>query len=257
MKYKRVVIKIGTAILTKNGKLSKKRILNIADLVMRLKKIGIDIILVSSGAVSAGHIKLQLDKTKLVNRQALASIGQTYLMSIYQKEFYKFDITISQVLLTRTDFDSRKRSSNIKQTINVLLKNGILPIINENDSVATDELVFGDNDQLSAYSTHFLDADVLVILSDIDGYFDKNPHIYADAKIRKLVQEINDYELLQEVSPNNEFATGGIVTKLKSAKFLMDRSQSMFLSSGINLKFVEKFITGQSYKKGTLFKSKI
>ena len=254
MKYKRVVIKIGTAVLTQDGELSKERILNIANLVGKLKKFGMEVILVSSGAVSAGYIKLKLNKNILANRQALASIGQSYLMSMYQKKFDQFDINISQVLLTQADFDSRKRSANIKNTIDVLLKNGVVPIINENDSVATDELVFGDNDQLSAYSTHFLKANILVILSDIDGYYDKNPHIYSDAKIRKIVTKIEDYELIQEVSPNNQFATGGIVTKLKSAKFVMEQSESLFLASGFHLDAVEKFLIEDKHTKGTLFR---
>lgn len=252
--YKRVVIKIGSAVLSENGELSKERILNIATLVSKLKERGVEVILVSSGAVSAGYTKVQLDKRVLANRQALASIGQSYLMSIYQKKFDKFGINISQILLIEADFDSRKRTENAKNTVDVLLKNGVVPIINENDSVATEELAFGDNDQLSAHSTHYFGADILVILSDIDGYYNKNPRIYSDAEIRREVNKIEDYELIQEVSPNNQFATGGIVTKLKSAKFLMDRGGEMFLSSGFDLEDVESYLLNGEHKKGTLFK---
>jgi len=254
MKYKRVVIKVGSAVLSEDGKLAKDRILNLTELISKLKDSGIEVVLVSSGAVSAGYAKIKLDKRVLSNRQALASIGQSYLMSVYQHKFDKFGTIISQILLTQTDFDSRKRTANIQHTIDVLLENGVVPIINENDSVATDELVFGDNDQLSAYSTYFLKADILIILSDIKGYYDKNPSIYSDAKIRKVVKKIDDFELEQEVSPNNEFATGGIVTKLKSAKFLMERGGSMFLSSGFELDLVEDFLLYNSHKSGTLFK---
>jgi len=251
--YKRVVIKIGSAVLSENGELSKERIYNIATFVSKLKKRGIEVILVSSGAVSAGYIKVQLDKNILANRQALASIGQSYLMSIYQKKFDKFGINISQILLTEADFDSRKRSENAKRTIDVLLTNGVVPIINENDSVATEELAFGDNDQLSAHSTYYFGAELLVILSDIDGYYDKNPRVYSDAKIRKEVNRIEDYELIQEVSPNNQFATGGIVTKLKSAKFLMNRGRKMFLTSGFDLQDVEAYLLNGEHRRGTLF----
>lgn len=253
MNYKRVVIKIGSAVLSENGELSKERIYNIATFVSKLKKRGIEVILVSSGAVSAGYIKVQLDKNILANRQALASIGQSYLMSIYQKKFDKFGINISQILLTEADFDSRKRSENAKRTIDVLLTNGVVPIINENDSVATEELAFGDNDQLSAHSTYYFGAELLVILSDIDGYYDKNPRVYSDAKIRKEVNRIEDYELIQEVSPNNQFATGGIVTKLKSAKFLMNRGRKMFLTSGFDLQDVEAYLLNGEHRRGTLF----
>ena len=173
MKYNRVVIKVGTAILNQNDELSKERIYNLVELIAELRKKNLEVILVSSGAVSAGFLKVKLDKTELANRQALASIGQLYLMSIYQKKFNKFGINISQILLTQDDFDSRKMSANAKKTINVLLKNGVVPIINENDTIATDELAFGDNDQLSAYSTFYFQSDILVILSDIQGYFDK------------------------------------------------------------------------------------
>jgi glutamate 5-kinase len=174
-------------------------------------------------------------------------------MSIYQKKFNDFNITISQILLTQADFDSRKTSKNIQNTINILLENGVVPIINENDSVATDELVFGDNDQLSAYSTYYLNADILIILSDIDGYYTDNPKTNKNAKIRRIVKHISESELNQIVTPNNEFATGGIVTKLKSAKFLMDNKKSMFLSSGYNLINVEKYLLHKIYKNGTIF----
>ena len=251
--FKRVVIKIGSAVLSEDGQVSRERIFNIATLVSKLHKRGTDVILVSSGAVSAGYSKLKLDKNILGNRQALASIGQSYLMSIYQKKFNKFNINIAQILLTESDFDSRRSSANAKRTIDILLKNGVVPIINENDSVATEELAFGDNDQLSAHSTFYFNAELLVILSDIDGYYNKNPNIYKDAQMTKEVRKIEDYQLIQEVSPNHQFATGGIVTKLKSAKFLMERGRKMFLTSGFNLDEVESFLFNGKYNKGTLF----
>jgi len=249
----RIVIKVGTAVLNQNDELSKERIYNLVELIAELKKQNIEVILVSSGAVSAGFLKVKLDKTKLANRQALASIGQSYLMSIYQKKFDKFGINIAQILLTQDDFDSRKRSENAKKTIDVLLKNGVVPIINENDTIATDELAFGDNDQLSAHSTFYFQADILVILSDIQGYFDKNPTIFQDAKIRKIVNKIDEEDLIQEVSPNNQFATGGIVTKLKAAKFLMDNNLPMFLTSGFDLSGIKDFLLLGKHNSGTLF----
>jgi glutamate 5-kinase len=254
MRYKRVVIKVGSSILSENDELARDRIFNIVELIGKLRENGMEVILVTSGAVAAGYTKVKLDKTTLANRQALASIGQSYLMSVYQKKFDRFNIKIAQILLIKTDFDSRKRSQNAKNTIDVLLKNGVLPIINENDTVATEELAFGDNDQLSAHSAFYFDADLLVILSDIDGLYDKNPHVYVDAKIRLDVKSITKNELSQEVSPNNKFATGGIVTKLKSAKFLLERGGQMFLTSGFNLKEVENFLLNESYERGTLFK---
>ena len=125
--------------------------------------------------------------------------------------------------------------------------------INENDTIATDELAFGDNDQLSAHSTFYFQADILVILSDIQGYFDKNPTIFKDAKIRKIVNKIDEKDLIQEVSPNNQFATGGIVTKLRAAKFLMDNNLPMFLTSGFDLSGIKDFLLLGKHNSGTLF----
>jgi glutamate 5-kinase len=250
---KRVVIKVGSAVLSENGEIAKERIYNLVELIAEMKQKDIEVILVTSGAVSAGYTKVQLDKSSLQNRQALASIGQLYLMSIYYKKFQMFDLKIAQILLTESDFDSKKRSENARNSVEVLLKNGIVPIINENDSVATEELVFGDNDQLSAHSTELFKADLLVLLSDIDGYYDKNPKVYKDAKIRKFVDQIEEYELIQEVSPNNEFATGGIVTKLKSAKILEKAGIPTFLTSGFDLTHLRDFLFKGDSQKGTLF----
>ncbi len=255
MEYKRIIIKIGTAILTQNGNLAEDRIEQIAQFIANLKKNSIDVIIVTSGAVSAGFTKVQLDKKILANKQALASIGQPYLMSVYRNKFDKFNITISQILIIEADFDSRKRTENAKNTVNVLLANGVIPIINENDTVATEELAFGDNDQLSAHSTFYFGGDLLIILSDIDGYYNKNPRLFNDAVLQKNINFISDEELNQTVSPNNQFATGGIVTKLKSAKFLLERNSAMLLASGFNLPLVEKYLLTGERDSGTLFKN--
>ncbi|EJF07706.1 glutamate 5-kinase [Thiovulum sp. ES] len=250
---KRIVIKVGSAVLSQGDEIAKDRIINLVSLIAKIKEAGIDVILVTSGAVSAGYKKVPLDKSLLKNRQALASIGQLYLMSIYYKKFRIFGINIAQILLVESDFVSKKRRKNARNNIEVLLENGIVPIINENDAVAIDELVFGDNDSLSAHTANLSDANLLVLLSDIDGYYDKNPKIYSDAKIKKYVDKISDSELVQTASPNNEFATGGIVTKLKSAKILEKYGIPTFLTSGFDLNHVENFILNGVFEKGTLF----
>jgi glutamate 5-kinase len=255
LKKKRIVLKVGSAILSQDGNLSFERIENLSNFINQLRD-KYDVILVSSGAVSAGYTILQLDKSKLANKEALASIGQPYLMSIYKKYFDKFDVNVAQMLLTEDGLDSRKYSSNAKQTIDALLKNNVLPIINENDSVSVKELLFGDNDQLSAHVCFHFDANMLVILSDIDGYYDKNPKDFDDAKVRKIVDYISDKELSIQQNPNNEFATGGIVTKLKAAKFLMDNNKQMFLSSGFDLTNIKEYLLNQNHVNGTLFTSK-
>ena len=154
--------------------------------------------------------------------------------------------------MTADDLDSRKRTLYAKNAVETLLQNAVIPIINENDVTAVDELVFGDNDQLSAYVTYYFNADMLIILSDIDAFYTDNPKLNKNAKPLKIVREIKDEWLKQECTPNDKFATGGIVTKLKAAKFLMDRGKSMFLTSGFDLSDVKSFLKGE-HKGGTLF----
>lgn len=146
---KRVVVKVGTHVLSENNRLCKERILNLVEFLVALMQKH-EVILVSSGAVAAGHSLLKLDKNLLHNRQAIAAVGQPQLMATYNKKLEKFGKNGAQLLLTADDFDSRKRCYHAKCTIDTLLQNGILPIINENDATATEELVFGDNDQLSS-----------------------------------------------------------------------------------------------------------
>jgi glutamate 5-kinase len=250
---KRLVFKVGTATLYENGKLSD-RIDKIVELLAKLNK-DYEIMLVSSGAVGAGYTKCPLDKSRLENKQALAAIGQPLLMREYKERFNKYGVTVAQVLLTAADFDSRKRTHNAKKMINVLLENKVIPIINENDSVSVEEILFGDNDQLSAYVTYYFDADMLFIISDIDAFYDDNPKTNKNAKPIDLVETIEDEWLIQECNPNDAFATGGIVTKLKAAKFLMERGKQMFLTSGNNLEAIEDFLKGKK-TKGTLFRPK-
>jgi glutamate 5-kinase len=138
----------------------------------------------------------------------------------------------------------------------ILLENKILPIINENDVIATDELVFGDNDQLAAHVAYYFKADMLAILSDIDGYYNKNPREYRDAVLQKNVCEISAEELQMKHSANSQFATGGIVTKLKAANFLMQRDIPMYLSSGFDLTNAYDFLVEGNHNSGTIFQAK-
>jgi len=209
--------------------------------------------LVSSGAVASGYTRLKIDKKNIANKQALAAIGQPFLMRSYQKKFERFDAMCAQMLLSADDFDSRKRTAHAKNAIEVLLKNGVVPIINENDVTATEELVFGDNDQLSAHATYFFNAQILVILSDIDGFYDKDPKTSSDAKLIKVVKKIDESFLEKSHNPTHSFATGGIVTKLKAASFLMQKGIPMFLASGFDLKDARSFLIDGVHKGGTLF----
>jgi glutamate 5-kinase len=248
----RVVLKVGSAVLTQNGKIAHRRLDNLVEFIAQLKQ-KYEVILVSSGAVAAGYTALQLDKRDVSNKQALASIGQPLLMHTYRTEFAKYEIICSQVLLEASIFNDEIRLSHAKEAIDVMLQNGVVPIINENDVTAVEELVFGDNDQLSAYITHYFDADILAILTDIDGFYDENPHINKDAKLQKFVSLIDPKLLDQEHSANSEFATGGIVTKLKAADFLIKNNKKMFLTSGFDLTNVREFLLNDNHIVGSLF----
>ena len=252
---RRVVVKVGTHVLSEQNRLCKERILNLVEFLVALMEKH-EVILVSSGAVAAGYSTLKLDKKLLHNRQAIAAVGQPQLMATYNKKLERFGKSGAQLLLTADDFDSRKRCAHAKCTIDTLLANGILPIINENDATATEELVFGDNDQLSSRVAHYFGANLLILLSDIDGYYDKDPNKHADATIRKVVHEIEPSELEIEKSPTFAFATGGIVTKLKAADFLLERKKSMFIASGFDLSDVKSFMLDGIHKGGTLFTCK-
>jgi len=248
----RIVIKVGSAVLTQENNIAKERMLHLVSLVAEVRK-KYDVILVTSGAVAAGYGALKLDKSKQIGKKALAAAGQPILMTSYKKKFDLFDIDTAQILLTEDDFDSRKRTSMFKEIINAHLENDIVPIINENDITSTPEQLFGDNDQLSAHVTHATGADLLVILSDIDGYYDKNPAEHKDAKLYKNLSSISKKALDLDYKPNNPFASGGIVTKLMAADFLLKNNKKMFLCNGFDLSAAKSFLLDDEHNLGTLF----
>jgi glutamate 5-kinase len=250
---RRIVIKVGSHVLTEEGRIARRRMLALVELIVELTKHNYQVILVSSGAVAAGSTKLSLGRDDVANRQALAAIGQPLLLKMYQEKFEIFDLLCSQVLLSADVFDSREHVSHAKNAIDTLLDNGVIPIINENDTVSIDELVFGDNDRLSAHVAHHFDAELLVILSDIDAYYDKDPNRYPDAKRRATVTTLRAEELEAEHTPHHAFATGGIVTKLLAADFLMHRGRQMLLASGFDLHDVRQFLLHGAHEGGTLF----
>ena len=255
MSRERIVIKVGSHVLTENGGIAKRRMLALVELIAELKELEYEVILVSSGAVAAGYTQLALDRALVANRQALAAIGQPLLLKMYQEKFAIFDLICSQVLFSADVFESDEHVSHAKVAIDTLLSNNVVPIINENDTVSIEELVFGDNDRLSAHVAHYFEASLLVILSDIDAFYDKDPNQYDDAERRAVVNKLEECELNAEHTPNNEFATGGIVTKLQSADFLMRQGRKMFLASGFDLNDVKAFLIDSDHKGGTLFKA--
>lgn len=249
---KRITLKVGSGVLTENNAIAKTRMLNLVTFIVKLMPF-YDVILVSSGAVSSGYTALKLDRKKNISKKVLAAVGQPILMSNYKSLFDIYDVDTSQVLMTEEDFDSVAHIDIFRQIIDAQMENNILPIVNENDITTISEQVFGDNDQLSAHVAHYSDSDMLVILSDIDGYYDKNPAVHNDALMHKLVSEIPESELEQADSPNHEFATGGIVTKLKAAKFMLDQGRKMFLCNGYDLTTAEEFLIHHQHNSGTLF----
>lgn len=252
---KRIVIKVGSAVLTNKNQIAKERMLNLVHLIANLRK-EYDVVLVTSGAVAAGYSALKLDKSKQIGKKALAAAGQPILMTSYKKKFDIFEIDTAQILLTEDDFDSRKRTKMFQEIIDAHLSHDILPIVNENDITSTPEQLFGDNDQLSANVAHAIKADLLVILSDIDGYYDKNPQEFKDAKIYKVLNELPEGVLNDTSTPNDPFATGGIVTKLKAADFMIKNGRKMFLTNGFDLTAAETFLIEKKHTLGTLFEPK-
>ncbi|TLD81762.1 glutamate 5-kinase [Helicobacter sp. MIT 05-5293] len=248
----RIVLKVGSSTLCDGTTIHTDQMNALATLIKDLRQY-YDVILVSSGAVAIGHTKLCINKNTLQNKQALASIGQPLLIESYRKSFESHQIHIAQLLLAGHDFDSRKSTDFARGTIDALLANNVLPIINENDAIAISEIVFGDNDRLSAYIAYYFGAKLLIILSDIDGYFDKNPHQYDDAKILSLVNHIPQQTLEAQHTPHGQFATGGIVTKLMAADFLLQKGSAMFLSHAHKLHIVRDLLLEHKQTSGTLF----
>jgi glutamate 5-kinase len=252
---KRIVFKVGSSVLADTDDIAKERMLNLVSLIAEARK-KYEVILVSSGAVAAGYTAVQLNRSIPTSKKVLASVGQPILMSSYKSKFDIFDVTISQILLTEEDFNSRTHTKIFQEIIERTLKNDILPIVNENDISTTPDQLFGDNDQLSAHVTYYTGADMLIILSDIDGYFDSNPKENPNAKIRKIVSKLTEEELNQEHTPNSKFASGGIVTKLKAADYIIENGREMFLCNGFDLSSARSFLLDGVHEKGTLFTSK-
>lgn len=249
---KRVVVKVGSAVLTENDSIALLRMRNLVNFLVELRE-NHEVILVSSGAVAAGYTALKLDRNILQNKQALASIGQPILMKKYAKKFATHNILTAQVLVTAANFKMEEECRKIKDTVDTLLSNGVIPIINENDATTTKELVLGDNDQLSAYVAKYTDSNLLIILSDIDAYYDKDPRKFSDAKILKTVNSVDKDELEKEATPYGTFATGGILTKLKAANYLLENKIDMVLTSGFNLNDIKSLMLESNHTGGTLF----
>lgn len=254
---KRIVIKVGTSSLTYDtGKLNIKTIEKLVRIISDLLNRGLEVVLVSSGAIGAGVGKLNLlerpDDT--VKKQALAAIGQASLVSIYDRFFSEYGHTTAQVLLTKFILDDEARYNNTKNTFSAMFEYGVVPIVNENDVISTYEIEFGDNDTLSAYIARLVEADLLIILSDVDGFYSCNPAENPEAKFIPVVEEITDEIFSHAQGAGSRRGTGGMQTKLLAAKYVGETGIDMIIANGARLENLYDIIDGKSV--GTLFKAK-
>jgi glutamate 5-kinase len=253
-KIKRVVIKIGSSSLTSmHGEISRRKLENLANQIVALKDAGYETVVVSSGAVAAGYRKLGCIErpTSLPEKQAAASIGQGLLMESYSELFLSHGYVASQILITRSDFANENRYNNMKNTLNVLLERGIIPIINENDTITVDRLRFGDNDTLSAKVAALIEADQLIILSDIDGLYDANPNTNPEAKLLDKVREITPEIEAAAGGSGSAVGTGGMKSKICAVKIAMASGIDSFLGKADSENILMNAVTGSA--KGTYF----
>ena len=213
---KRLVIKVGSALTAPgNNGCSSKHLKNIADFIQNCRKQDRQVILVSSGSVAAGRQWFSDEKPSKALKKAMAAAGQTDMMAVWGE---LLDMPLAQILLTHADLCNRERYVSIKETIESLLNNGLLPIINENDTVTSDELKVGDNDNLAAMTAAAVDADTLIMCTDVDGFFDKNPHSHSDAKLLQHVSEITPAIYSMASGSVSSTGTGGMLTKIEAAE---------------------------------------
>ncbi len=253
---RRVVIKVGSSTLThETGHLNIRRIETLVKVLSDLKNSGKDIVLVSSGAVSAGVAKLGLPERphSTAEKQATAAVGQTELMKIYAKFFSDYGITVGQILMTRDVFENDEGRAHVENTFESLIGLGCVPIVNENDSVATEELNFGGNDYLSAYVSVVCHADILINLSDIDGLFDSDPRKNENAKLISRVENIDDVISLAG-GKGTERGTGGMTAKLESARLVTGAGIPMFIMNGHDPEILYRLLDGEHV--GTYFTAK-
>ena len=253
---KKIVVKVGTSLLTyDNGKINLQRMEKLAMVLADMHNSGKEVILVSSGAVGVGvgMIGLEEKPDDLVQKQALAAIGQVGLIRLYQKFFDEYNKTVAQVLLTRDGIENSLRRKNARNTLHQLLEMGIIPVVNENDTVITDEIEFGDNDTLSAAVATLVHADLLLILTNTDGVFTADPHIHHSAqkvpKVMKASDELKDVDL----NGTSRMGSGGMVSKIAAAELCREHNVDVVIADGNNPATILEVLDGKDL--GTFFVS--
>jgi glutamate 5-kinase len=250
---KRVVVKIGSNVLTENNGLNVRVIRSITRQICRLIDDGREVILVSSGAMASGVKKVGLNRRpdELPKRQAVAAVGQAGLIMAYEKAFGRHHKKVAQILLTSEDLSNRKRYLNARNTMNTLLSWQVVPIINENDTVSVEEIQFGDNDNLAAMITLLMDADILINLTDIEGLFDKDPRIHQDAKLIPIITAItkNTEHYASEIA--GALGTGGMISKIRAARKVNSAGIPMAIARGDTPDILTKIFSDNAH--GTFF----
>lgn len=252
---KRIVVKIGSSSLTHQdtGYLDLSKLEKLVRVLTNLRNMGKDVVLVSSGAIAVGRKKIGLDGNLTIpQKQACAAIGQAQLMMMYQKLFGEYNQVTAQVLMTKVTIINEPNKTNAINTFNELLSLGVIPVVNENDTVSTYEIQFGDNDRLSAIVATLTNADLLILLSDIDGMYTDDPNINKDAEMIKIVEKIDGkLENMGKDTTTSSVGTGGMSTKIGAAKIATKAGADMVIANGADVNVIEKIINGKDV--GTLF----
>ena len=241
-RVRRVVVKVGSQILSSGDGIAEARLRALVRELALLHEQEKEIVVVSSGAVAAGMTRLRRKEAPktIPEKQALAAVGQIKLMALYERHFAKFDKTVAQVLLTHADLANRQRYLNAKHTFQMLLESSIVPIVNENDTVAVEEMKFGDNDHLSALVATLLGADLLVILSDVEGVYDRDPRLYKDAALIALIENVKDVKAKIRGMSKSAFGTGGIATKIAAGEEAAVAGIPTIITSGVAPRGLER-----------------
>jgi len=250
---KRVVVKVGSGVLTTKEGLNKRAINDLTNDICGLKRNGIEVILVSSGAIASGLTKMGLARRpeSISHQQAVAAIGQSTLMMVYEKAFGRHGQRVAQILITRDDLHHRRRYLNARNTLFTLLSWKIIPIINENDTVVVDEIKFGDNDNLSAMVTNLTDSQLLINLTDIDGLFDKDPRGHKDARPISVVEKVNKEVMMYASSIPGFLGTGGMAAKIRAAQKVALTGAPTIIANGLKRGILKSIFKGK--EEGTLF----
>lgn len=253
----RIIIKIGSSSLThqETGNLNLDKLEKLIRVLTDLRNQGKDVVLVTSGAIAVGRKALALAEkpTDRSLKQACAAVGQARLMMVYQKLFAEYNQLTAQILMTKYTMLNDISRMNAQNTFEKLFNMGVIPIVNENDTVSTDELDFGDNDTLSAIVTALVSGDVLILLSDIDGLYSDDPNTNEDAKFIDYVEEIDNSIYSMGKSSNGDIGTGGMATKISAAKIANDSGADMIIANGADVNIINKILQGKVV--GTLFKN--